>query len=136
MAETSSSPDSSEPASPLNSPSPKTVSRADLRVNYEGLPFEGKVIAITGGATGIGFAIAKYLAYRGAKVSLMDWRPLEDAANLICATLPQTCCRGRPDITVDTYLGDVGDSAAVKKWVAHLKEKHENIDGLVNNAGV
>lgn len=33
---------------------------------------EGKVIAITGGASGIGFALAKILAIRGAKVSISD----------------------------------------------------------------
>ena len=89
---------------------------------------EGKVALVTGGAYGIGFAIAEAYAKAGARIvfncrsqSNMD-KALEDYA-----------AKG---IDAKGYICDVTDEEQVKKMVADIKEKIGVIDILVNNAGI
>lgn len=84
---------------------------------------------ITGAAGGIGTALARELAHRGAHLILADVRPegLEDLAR----TLPQGT---RGPHTLHTL--DVADEDAVASFAEHVRATHGNIDLLVNNAGV
>ena len=47
---------------------------------------EGKVVAITGGASGMGLCLAKLLASRGARVSIADLneKAIQEAASSVC----------------------------------------------------
>ena len=82
---------------------------------------KGAVALVTGGAQGLGLAIARRLADDGAIVVVADRN--EDAlANL------------QPGLECVTM--DVTDPEQVKKVVAGIMERHGRLDILVNNAGV
>ncbi|KAH7114731.1 hypothetical protein B0J13DRAFT_655874 [Dactylonectria estremocensis] len=93
-------------------------------------PFAGKVIIITGAARGIGLATARYLAARGATISLADvLKPeLEEAEADIAKDFPGT--------RVLHALVDVRRKEAVDSWIKKSKESFGRIDGCVNNAGI
>lgn len=85
----------------------------------------GKAGIVTGGSSGIGFQIANVLADAGA------------AVYVISRTGAPKSGEGDSIKGVIHLKGDIGDSAAMKKLVAALAEKHNGaLDFLVNNAGV
>lgn len=87
-----------------------------------------KVAIITGGARGIGRAIAETLARRGAGVVIADMQE-----SLAVATAQEIAAAGgRKAIAVAT---NVTDSASVKALVDKTLAEFERIDILVNNAG-
>lgn len=83
---------------------------------------EGKRAVVTGGAQGIGLAIAGRLAADGARVAVLDMD--EGAAK---AALP-----GGQHIG---FACDVADSASVDAVFARIAEAFGGVDILVNNAG-
>uniref|UniRef100_A0A0D2YHV3 Ketoreductase domain-containing protein n=1 Tax=Fusarium oxysporum (strain Fo5176) TaxID=660025 RepID=A0A0D2YHV3_FUSOF len=93
-------------------------------------PFSGKVIIITGAARGIGLATARYLAARGATISLADvLEPeLEKAQADISKDFPGT--------SVLHSVVDVRGKDAVESYIRNTKESFGRIDGCVNNAGI
>jgi NAD(P)-dependent dehydrogenase (short-subunit alcohol dehydrogenase family) len=86
-------------------------------------PFKGRHAVITGGATGIGAAIADRLAAMGAHLTLMarNQARLDEKA----ATLP----------AAQGVAVDVTDSASVKAAFARAREKFGSVQILINNAG-
>jgi len=87
--------------------------------------FTGKVVLVTGGASGIGLAIAQAFAARGARLVLFDREPR--VAAVAEALGGQAHHLGLPvDVTDDTVV-----IAAVDKVAAAAGQ----IDVLVNNAG-
>ncbi|KAF2476711.1 NAD(P)-binding protein [Lindgomyces ingoldianus] len=90
--------------------------------------FKGKVIAITGGASGIGLETANLLVSRGAKVSLADVRegPLQEAALAI----------QKMGGEVFTFKLDVRDRKQVDAWVSATVSHFGKLDGAANIAGV
>jgi 3-oxoacyl-[acyl-carrier protein] reductase len=91
------------------------------------MTFEGKTAIVTGGARGIGLAIARGLAAGGAIVVLVD--VLEDALKQAAANLP-----GAKQVLA--YKVDVTDEAAIEKMIDEVAEKTGRIDILINNAGI
>ena len=83
---------------------------------------DDKVAIVTGGAQGIGRAIAEGLAREGARIVIADLRGAEDAA----AAFPDGL-----GLTVD-----VADEAAVQRMADETVERCGSIDILVNNAGL
>ena len=90
--------------------------------------FEGKVGVVTGGGTGIGFAIASCLAELGATVVLAS-RSREHLEPAVAGIREAT---GRA--AAEFYEIDVRDHEAVDAMAASLFEKHGHVDLLVNNA--
>ncbi len=90
--------------------------------------FNGKTVVITGAATGIGFALAKQFAGRGARLVLAARRRnrLEEAAAALAAT----------GVEVRVTECDVTDREDVDRLVAFAWEAFGRVDVLVNNAGV
>jgi NAD(P)-dependent dehydrogenase (short-subunit alcohol dehydrogenase family) len=85
-------------------------------------PLGGKVAIVTGGAKGIGRAIADGLAGEGARVVVVDVEGAEAAA----ASYPEGV-----GLTVD-----VADEDAVRRMTTETVERCGAIDILVNNAGL
>jgi len=89
---------------------------------------DNKVAVVTGGAQGIGKAIAELLAQRGAHVVVADIN-LEKAQATAQAI---TTCTGQCAIAVQT---NVVDSASTQAMIDRTMEEFGRIDILVNNAG-
>ncbi|CAK7231210.1 hypothetical protein SCUCBS95973_007834 [Sporothrix curviconia] len=93
--------------------------------------FDGKVIAVSGAASGIGFATAQLLARRGARLSLADIN--EDALKTAAASL-ESIAGGRGSVSYT--VTDVGDAASVNAWTAAAVARFGRLDGAVNMAGI
>lgn len=89
---------------------------------------DGKVALITGGAYGIGFAIAEAYANAGAKITF-NCRSREHMAN----ALEEYQKKG---IDAKGYICDVTDEAQVQEMVNSIRKDLGSIDILVNNAGI
>jgi len=91
------------------------------------IDLNGRHAVITGGAQGLGFAIAERLLASGASVSLWD----RDTAEL------QHASKNLEQVgTVTTRVVDVVDAADVEAAVAQTTERHGAIDILVASAGI
>jgi len=84
-----------------------------------------KVALVTGGARGIGAAIARAMAGQGARVALLDRDGAE--AEKTAATLAPTGVAFACDVAVEEDVG-AAIQALVDRW--------GGLDILVNNAGV
>ena len=89
--------------------------------------FEGRVVLITGGSSGIGYATARAFLAEGAKVCITgrDGERLRRAE----AELARTG-------TVLAVRGDVSKSADARRMVSETARRLGPIDVLVNNAGI
>ncbi|TWF77588.1 NAD(P)-dependent dehydrogenase (short-subunit alcohol dehydrogenase family) [Pseudonocardia hierapolitana] len=80
--------------------------------------FDGLVAAVTGGASGIGAAIAQRLMADGARVAVLD----RDVSN--------------PPEGALAVQADVSDDASVRAAVDRVLQEWDRLDVLVNNAGI
>ncbi|GAA3336740.1 D-threitol dehydrogenase [Curtobacterium pusillum] len=93
--------------------------------------FSGRTAIVTGGASGIGNAIARALAVRGARVAIVDVRA--EGAAAAAAALPAT----EAGDGVHAGFGcDVTDESSVAGTIAAVTEHFDGIDVLVNCAGI
>lgn len=80
-----------------------------------------QVVAVTGGADGIGFAIANRLASDGARVAILDLKGAESAANKL------------DGLGIDI---DVSDPVGMEAAFQNVTDHFGRLDIVVNNAGV
>lgn len=90
--------------------------------------FSGKTAFVTGGAQGIGFAIAEALAKRGANIMLADI----NEAGLKAAKEKLS----KLNTQVDYCLCDVADADAVQAGADKVIERFGKVHYVINNAGV
>ena len=88
----------------------------------------GQVAFVTGGAAGIGLAIARTLGARGARVALFDRE-----AGLAAASAGELVAGG---IEARAHAMDVADVASVESAFQEALEALGRVDILVNNAGI
>jgi NAD(P)-dependent dehydrogenase (short-subunit alcohol dehydrogenase family) len=89
-------------------------------------PLSGRNIIVTGAAQGIGAAIARSLAAKGAHVFACDLRAPDDTIGVIRDE------GGR----ASGGICDIGDGQAVGRFVSETLETAGTIEGLVNNAAI
>ncbi len=89
----------------------------------------GRVVVVTGGGSGIGFATARRFAAEGASVYIVgrDKLKLEDAGRQILDAL---------SVTVTPVTGDVCDPASMGAAAAAVAAREKAVDVLINNAGL
>lgn len=93
------------------------------------MDLKGKNAVITGGARGIGRAIALKIASLGANV-IINYSGSEDAACEVAEEIEKTGVRAL------TIKADVSNSIEVKKIFETAVSNFDSIDILVNNAGI
>lgn len=88
------------------------------------MDFSGKVALVTGGASGMGAAIARELSGRGADVVIVDRNHdlAREVANDINATSP--------------IIGDVSESQFCDSAIGAVVQNYSRIDVLINCAGI
>src|SRR5262247_884786 len=87
---------------------------------------DGKVAIVTGGARGIGLAVAQRFVAEGAAVMIADAE--DEAGRAAARSLGEATCR-----FMRTDVGDAGDA---KKLVAETCAAFGKLDVLINNAGI
>ncbi|MFG6666463.1 SDR family oxidoreductase [Halomonas sp. HNIBRBA4712] len=89
---------------------------------------DNKIIAITGGARGLGLAMAEHLGAKGARLALLDTRrqALDEAVAALAG-------RG---IHAKGFEVDVADEASVEAGFAAIKQSLGPVSGCINNAGI
>jgi NAD(P)-dependent dehydrogenase (short-subunit alcohol dehydrogenase family) len=90
--------------------------------------FKGKVAVVTGGASGIGFALAQAFARKGMKVVIADVE-----VKALRAAEGELCAAGYEVLAVRT---DVSKLASVQRLADRTAERFGNVHVLCNNAGI
>lgn len=88
------------------------------------MDIKNKVIAVTGAARGLGFAMAKLLSEKGSLIALIDLDI--EATNNAVKELPNA--KG--------YACNVAQEHEVVQTFSQIKEDFGHLDGLINNAGI
>jgi meso-butanediol dehydrogenase/(S,S)-butanediol dehydrogenase/diacetyl reductase len=94
----------------------------------EAFALTGRRILVTGGAQGIGFAVAELCSAAGAEIIIadLDEARARDAADRLVQ-------HGRP---AHSHALDVRDLAAVRRFAADCQVRYGDVYGIVNSAGV
>lgn len=100
------------------------------QVTARTLDLAGKVVVLTGAASGIGRATAVLLAGRGSHLALAD----RDRDGLMA--LAAELATSHPALVVSTHVLDVGEPASIAALPAAVEARHGRVDVLINNAGV
>jgi NAD(P)-dependent dehydrogenase (short-subunit alcohol dehydrogenase family) len=91
------------------------------------IDFADRSVLVTGGAAGIGRAVADAFAERGARVAVCD---IDDEARADCERAFAE--RGHPLLASDC---DVRDTTRVRELMGEIESRHGGLDVLVNNVG-
>jgi len=89
--------------------------------------FDGDVVIVTGGGSGIGRCVAHELAALGATVALVGRTP--EKLDTVAQEIRESGGRADP------YPCNIRDEEAVTALIAKIVAAHGKVDALVNNAG-
>jgi L-fucose dehydrogenase len=91
------------------------------------LGLRGKQIVVTGGASGIGAAITRACLAEGANVLVVS-----RVSPAVPRFMAEMKAAGHPCELFETELRD---PEQCRRVMEHVRDRHEHLDGLVNNAG-
>lgn len=101
------------------------ITTATCYIKFVNFDLSGQTAIVTGGATGIGEAIARRLAGAGARIAIFDMNL--DAATHVADSLRDGAFAVQADVT---------DAASVARAIEDVIGRTGRIDILVNNAGI
>ncbi len=90
----------------------------------------GRVVIVTGGNSGIGYAAAEALAKKGATV-VIACRSEKRGANAVASLVAD-----HPRARVEMLMLDLADLSSVREFSDRFAERYDRLDLLINNAGV
>jgi len=92
--------------------------------------FSGKNCLITGANSGLGFAVSRIFARRGAHTILLcrDKARGEEAV--------QTILQETPNASIDLMICDLSSMDSTQRFITDFKAKYSRLDILLNNAAV
>ncbi|ANB14243.1 Env9p [Sugiyamaella lignohabitans] len=90
----------------------------------------GRVFIVTGGPTGIGYHVSRYLLQKNAKVWVVA-----RSQTKVDAAITQFK-KEMPNCNVDFFLVDFSDLATIKPGVQKFLDTESRLDGVFHNAGV
>ncbi len=96
----------------------------------DGIDLTGKLVVITGGASGIGQETARAMAAKGAQIII----PVRDMAKGEAAVAEIKT--SVPDADIELMECDLGKMASIGFFAEAFLVQHDQIDLLINNAGV
>lgn len=94
------------------------------------MSLQGKVIAVTGGGSGIGLATAKLISQRGGTVCIAD------VDSDVLGEVESYFTSITPSVPYMISKVDIANRQEVESWIAEIKDKHGRLDGAANVAGV
>lgn len=94
------------------------------------MKFKDQTAVVTGGARGIGAAIAEAFAAEGADIAIVNYGMEEECAE-VCHALTE-----KYSVKAAAYQCDVSDFEAVKTVCGEIKKDFGTVNILVNNAGI
>lgn len=92
--------------------------------------FAGKTIVITGGSSGIGFALAKRLASFQPKAIILISHEEKKLTKAVMELREMA-----PHISIQFFVADVANSSETKEACSHIISKYGVPDIVINNAG-
>jgi NAD(P)-dependent dehydrogenase (short-subunit alcohol dehydrogenase family) len=101
------------------------IAKSEPAQILEGIDLNGRIAVVTGGYSGIGLETTRALAERGVKVYVPVRDPAKAEENL-------SDING--SVSVDAM--DLSDLASVKNYAQTVAEREQNLDLLINNAGI
>jgi NAD(P)-dependent dehydrogenase (short-subunit alcohol dehydrogenase family) len=94
------------------------------------MTLSGKNCLITGANSGLGFAVSKKFANRGANTILVC-RNKEKGENAVLEIKKET-----PNASVELMICDLASMKSIQSFIRDIKEKYSELDILFNNAAV
>ncbi|MEM6599879.1 MAG: glucose 1-dehydrogenase [Verrucomicrobiota bacterium] len=92
-------------------------------------PFKDKVVVVTGGSSGIGYATAIALAEQGAQTAVI--------ADINQSGLESAVAYGNQhELSIESMQLDVSSAENVERMIKTVLDKHGRLDCAVNNAGI
>lgn len=107
------------------------MSLIEISDEHGKLVIKMRTVLITGASSGIGAACAQILANEGIYRLVLCARRADRLA-----ILSQEIQAKHPNIEIHTFTLDVRDNTQVKEAIASLPSEWQNIDILINNAGL
>ncbi len=106
----------------------KSAAKSPVKKSAAKGKLAGRLAAVTGGASGIGRAIAEIYAAEGAKVLILDVNAVNGKATVKAIK----AAGGQAEF----HQTDITDFAAVEKLFKSAAKKHGSFDILANSAGI
>jgi NAD(P)-dependent dehydrogenase (short-subunit alcohol dehydrogenase family) len=97
------------------------------------LSLQGKTVLISGATSGIGLETASMLACKGANVSLIG--PDHSTAQIAAGLVRHRAEQSQSKSEVQWFAADFSSQAQLRRLAEEIRDRHERLHVLINNAG-